>query len=144
MNAVFMNRLASNLRLQFQRVLASMQMNAGNVVMHYDAAVNPPDFDRNDSATYPTPVPATREFKSLIHFISDSSRGYGPQEFEVGDVLLFFLPEEDVTGNAPWFEIQGRSYVQKDCGNFLAVDWSLQVGNRLIHRAMLLTLKKGQ
>lgn len=144
MSPVFMNRLGARLRQQFAQVLGHLHMNAGDVVMHYDSAVPPVGFDRNDSSTYPTKVPATREFRALIHYISDTSRSYGPQEFEVGDVLLFFKPEQDVSGNDPWFEVQGRPYVQKECGNFLSVDWSLEVGGRLIHRAMLLTLKRGQ
>lgn len=144
MSPVTLNRLGARLRYQFALVLSKLSMNAEAVILHYDAAVLPVGFDRNDRSTYPTKVPASRNFPSLVHFISDTSRGYGPQEFEVGDVLLFFQPSQDVSGNDLWFEIQGRAYVQKECGNFLSVDWSLEVGGHLIHRAMLLTLRRGQ
>lgn len=144
MNTIFLNRVAGRLRRDFASVLGQMALNTQEVILHVDLATPGAAYDRNVASTYPAPQPATRTFRALVHFISDQSRLYGFQGFEVGDVLLFFRPEENVTGSDPWFEIQGAAYVQKDTGTLLAQDWSLQVGGQLIHRAMLLTRKRGQ
>lgn len=144
MNAIFMKNVARRLKRDFASVLNGLQLNAQDVVLHVDLAVPGAGYDPNVASTYPTPVPATRTFRALVHFISDNSRAFGFQQFEIGDVLLFFRPEQDVAGADAWFEIQEGKYVQKDSGTLLAQDWSLQVGGELIHRAMLLARKRGQ
>lgn len=139
-----LHRAAGRIRRDFAQTLGRNLLNTQDVVLHVDVAVAGPDFDPNVASSYPAPVPATRTFRALVHFISDSTRQMGMQQFEVGDVLLFLQPEQDVSGADPWFEIQGGKYVQKETGTALGEDWSLQMGGDLIHRAMLLTRKKGQ
>lgn len=144
MSPVTINRFASRMKMAFQRILANGQMNTQAVIQHYDAAVPPMDFDRNVRSTYPTPVPAAKApFNALVHFISDATRVFGPAEFEVGDVLLFCNPEEDLSGENTWFEIQGDAYVQKECGAVLGEDWTVTIGGQLMHRTLLLTRRRG-
>ena len=139
-----MNRVGARLRRDFASVLNNLQLNTDDVILHADVSVPGVDYDKNVASTYPAPVPVARTFRALVHFISDATRLYGMQGFEAGDVLLFLRPEENTAGADAWFEIQGSAYVQKECGTLLAQDWSLQVGGTLIHRAMLLTRRKGE
>lgn len=140
MSPVTLNRLASKAQLIFRRVLANHLVNAQSIIMHYDATA---PTDRNDRATYPAASPGARTLNALVHFVSDMTRGFGPAEYEVGDVLLFIDPNQDTSGENAWFEIQGASYAQKDGAGPLAADWSLEIGGRLIHRAMVLTRVRG-
>lgn len=143
MSPITLNRFATRMSLAFRQLLAGMRMNTLEIILHYDAAVFGPGFDRNDQSTYPTPDPRTRTFNALVHFISDSTKGFGPEEFEIGDVLLFLLPTQDVSGENVWFVIEGSEYVQKESGTVLAEEWTVTINGQLIHRTMLLTRRRG-
>lgn len=143
MSPVTLNRFAARMKLAFTRILQNGQLNTQEVIQHYDGAVLPPNFDRNDRDTWPAAVPSVRDFQALVHFISDSTRGFGPEEFEIGDVILFCQPEQVLTGEAVWFDIQGDAYVQKEAGANLAKEWTVTIGGRLMHRTLLLTRRRG-
>lgn len=100
-----------------------------------DSAASPVDGSRPG-----TPSPGTATLNTLVHFVQPAGQSSVRRfaEIEVGDVILDFPAEVDLTGKENLrFNVQGQLYVAKPLSDKLATTWDVTVQGRNLFRTVL-------
>jgi hypothetical protein len=120
-----------------QRELAQ---NGSSIVLTWDAwpddsVVSPVDGSRSG-----TPTPGTATLPAFVHHVQAAGHSSVRQfaEIEVGDIILDFAPNVDLSGKDNLrFNIGGQWYVAKQVGDKLATTWDVQVQDQKLFRTVL-------
>lgn len=137
---MFLHRLPQRFARDLARIVEQRALNAGDVVMRWNAAAAPAD--KNVESSYPTPVPMTETVGALIHWVSQRAVERGFTEFKAGDAIVSFEQEVDLDRRDLVFELpDGQTYVQSTVGKAVAQFWDVVIGGEPLTRTLLLRLK---